>query len=84
MDEESKKLKNLRKDRERELHTRHTRELEEFDAVQDGSIPSSGPWKHRTSSQRSGTSPKSVENNGTAMSANGRKSMSPTTGSPAR
>lgn len=86
MDEETKKLKTLRKERERELDNRHTRELEEFDLLQDGSGPSGGPWKHRTSSQRSATSPKSsVENNGTAIPANGRKSTSPSSaGSPTR
>lgn len=75
------KLKNLRKERERELSNRHTRELKEFDMLEDGEGPT-GPWKHRTSSERSaGNSP---ENNGTATSVNGRKSAASPTGSAAR
>jgi hypothetical protein len=77
MDEETKKLRNLRKERERELTNRHTRELEEFDVIEDAGS-TSGPWKHRTSSQRSGQE----TNNGTAV--NGRKSTSSPTGSTAR
>ena len=77
MDEETKKLRNLRKDRERELSKRHTRELEEFDVEEPGS--SSGPWKHRTSSNRSSQE----TSNGSAV--NGRKSSgSSPTGSAAR
>ncbi|XP_028396391.1 serine/threonine-protein kinase TAO3-like isoform X1 [Dendronephthya gigantea] len=69
MDEETKNLRNLRKERERELNNRHVRELEEFDVVEDGM---SGPWKHRSSNQRSANTQET--NNGTAASINGRKS----------
>ena len=82
MDEETQKLKNLRKERERELKNRHGRELQEFDGLEDGCSPPGGQWKHRTSSQRSAT--KTVENNGTPMSVNGRKSASPPTGDTTR
>ena len=78
MDEETKKLRNLRKERERELDNRHVRELEEFDVVEDGGT--SGPWKHRSPSQRSANAQET--SNGTATSLNGRKSAtsSPTGG----
>lgn len=66
MEEETKKLRNLRKEREWELTNRHTRELEEFDVIEDEESSSTSPWKHRTSSQRTET------NNGAAV--NGRKS----------
>lgn len=69
MDEETRKLENLRTDRERDLKIRHTRELEEFDVVEEAGSTVCGPWKHRTSSQRS----TQEINNGSAV--NGRKSM---------
>ena len=78
MEEETKKLRSLRKERERELTNRHTKELQDFDVVQD-TASSSGPWKHRVSGQRSAQE----TNNGSAV--NGRKSSgSSPTGSTAR